>query len=172
MSEHRIWPRGGPLRPIADRFWEKVNRSGGKNACWNWMAANIGNGYGTFALTPYKRILAHRMAWQLTRREPIPRGMDLAHHCDNRACCNPAHLFIATRAENLADCRAKKRHAYGEKHGNARLSTDDIRYIRGFYANGLSQTLLAEAFGIDPSHVSNICANKVWREGELSSPPN
>lgn len=33
---------------IAARFWSKVDKSGGKNACWPWMAGSFPPGYGVF----------------------------------------------------------------------------------------------------------------------------
>ena len=36
-------------------------------------------------------------------RGPIPRGMILCHRCDESRCCNPDHLFLGTRGDNMAD---------------------------------------------------------------------
>lgn len=158
-----VWKRGGPARPVAIRFWEKVDRSGGAAACWIWMAADIGNGYGTFAETPYKRTLAHRMAWRLSGRAEIPAGMDLCHSCDIRNCVNPAHLFVGTRADNLRDCHDKMRHSYGERHYAAKLTSDAVMQIRKLRALGHPGAEIASAFGISASHVSDLCAGRRWK---------
>lgn len=158
-----VWPRGGTARPIAKRFWEKVDSSGGVNACWTWMAADIGNGYGIFAETPYLRTLAHRMAWRLTWGNTIPEGMDLCHRCDNRKCVNPAHLFIGTRADNLRDCREKDRHCRGVRHPDAKLTDESVRMIRKRRLLGESQSAIAKIFGVHQSIVSEICAGKRWK---------
>lgn len=163
METPKVWKRGGPGRPVAERFWEKVDKSGGDDACWNWMAADIGNGYGTFAETPYKRTLAHRMAWRLKHGELLPDGMDLCHKCDNRLCCNPAHLFVGTRADNLRDCREKKRHTYGEKSPHAKLTERNVHWMREWRSAGWPLRLLAAVLQIDPSTASEICAGKKWR---------
>jgi hypothetical protein len=93
------------------RFWSKVDKSGGPDACWNWMAksrSHSGNGYGNFNYNG-KAAHAHRVAWELTNG-PIPNGLFGCHKCDNPLCCNPAHLFLGTAKDNSADMHAKGRH--------------------------------------------------------------
>lgn len=43
---------------------------------------------------------AHRVIYEWAFG-PIPDGMDIDHLCRNRACCNPWHLEVVTRSENL-----------------------------------------------------------------------
>lgn len=85
-----------------DRFWNKVDRSGGPDSCWLWLGSLMSRGYGQFSVGPRggaKNWRTHRLAYELSVG-PIPDGMALDHLCRNRRCCNPRHLEPVTTAEN------------------------------------------------------------------------
>lgn len=91
------------------KFWSRVDKSGGDDACWPWTGHRTPTGYGTFNVQVGGRTgNAHRGAYILVRGQP-PTGLVICHRCDNPLCCNPAHLFPATQRENMLDMAAKGR---------------------------------------------------------------
>lgn len=89
------------------RFWEKVDRSGGPDACWPWMGGRNDDGYG-IAQFDGKFVGAHRLAYMISNGE-IPCGFLVCHRCDTPSCVNPSHLWLGTQKDNLADSFAKGR---------------------------------------------------------------
>lgn len=145
---------------VENRFWCKVNSSDDES-CWPWVAGvSKSTGYGQFQMNGAARP-AHRVAYELTSGE-IPDDLFVCHACDNKLCCNPAHLWLGTHAENMADMVAKGRQLCGEKNPNARLSRSDVCDIRDMPAYGFTQQQIADMFGVSQSHVSRIILREKW----------
>lgn len=151
-------------RTIA-RFWSKVNKTDG---CWLWTAALNAQGYGHFQIVGRGVVRANRFSWEITNG-PIPAGMYVCHRCDNPACVNPAHLFIGTQAENMADCAAKGRNGAprGEAHRSAKLTPAQVVEIRARYAaGGVSYAKLCREYGVCERNILDIVRRRIWKHVE------
>jgi len=149
--------------PDEERFWSKVDRSGGHDACWPWMASRRPGGYGQIAWKG-RPVVASRVAWELTHGE-MPDNCVL-HKCDSPSCCNPAHLFLGTRPENSADMFNKHRSAWGERSGHAKLTLAQVLEIRKISVRGRSEPgdkALAERFGCSARTIRDVVNRRSWR---------
>ena len=143
-----------------NRFWSKVDQSGGVDSCWNWTAS-LRNTYGQFSING-KPNYAHRLAYELTHGA-IPSTLDILHSCDNRKCCNPAHLFPGTNLDNMRDKVKKGRQAKGESSGTAKITAAQVQSIRARYATGgISQEKLGNEYGLHQTHIGRIVRGKNW----------
>lgn len=130
------------------------------SGCWLWLGAVSAKGYGK-ALACAQ---AHRLAYELANG-PIPAGLLVCHRCDVRSCVNPAHLFLGTNDENMADMVRKGRQACveGERNPNRKIDAATARHIRERAATGLSRRELAQAYGITPAMVGRIVRGQNWK---------
>jgi hypothetical protein len=151
---------------IQTRFWAKVDKSG---SCWKWTASTLSAGYGQFTIAR-RRVLAHRVSWEIQNQREVPEGMCICHSCDNPRCVHPEHLFLGSLSDNMKDCYRKGRsnireHQFkaGKEHPRygSKLSQPEISLMRLLYRDkNMTQRQLALVFG-----VSKTTAGKYLKRG-------
>lgn len=83
----------------------------------------------------------------------VPDDMDVCHRCDNRMCINPDHLFLGTRAANMADMSQKGPGAgYHRKH----LKEAVVQEIRRRLKVGTAPKIIAETINVKYAIVTAI----------------
>lgn len=98
---------------VIERFWSKVDQSGGPDSCWPWSAYTDSRGYGNFRADTIG-YLPHRWLLGMLRSEPLSwesgSRESACHRCDNPPCCNPDHLYVGTPHTNIVDSVDRGRH--------------------------------------------------------------
>lgn len=132
---------------------------GEPDECWVWRGyKQFGYGQSQYQGRIHQ---AHRLAFLLANGHwPTPCCL---HRCDNRACCNPAHLFEGTQLDNMADKVSKQRQARGESHYATHLTAADVRAIRSRRADGETLAALGRAFGVSKQAIRMIALGRTWR---------
>lgn len=154
-----------PLERFRSKFVE--NKSTG---CWEWKAGLLKDGYGGFAVFDQnsqriRSMGAHRFSWMIQYGD-IPTGFFVCHHCDNRLCVNPGHLFLGTPKDNNRDMMEKGRQYFplGEEASNAKLSTQQVIEIRNRHATEvITQRQLAIEYGIGFKGINKIIKRQRWK---------
>ncbi len=146
------------------RFWVKVEKQG-PDDCWNWTASTRA-GYG--ALKSKGKVLsAHCLSWVITHG-PIPAGEVIRHSCDNRKCCNPAHLLSGSPKDNVHDQikRGRFNHVRGEECYQAVLTEPLVRAIRILHQQtGDGYRVIAAKLGLqDYEHaIQDVINQRTWK---------
>jgi hypothetical protein len=157
-------PKGIQPRPLIERFWAKVEKTGG---CWNWTGYHDSrSGYGFISEGGYcsRPIRVHRLSYEIHFGK-FPKSLYVCHHCDNRRCVRPDHLFLGTHQSNMTDMKKKGRSAKtaNSTYQRAKYTVDDIKQMRKLYEQGWLQCAIAEKFGTRQSYVTQIVTRQRWK---------
>lgn len=143
------------------------------NGCRVWTGLHFATGYAQIGHQRKTRSV-HRLVWELAHG-PIPAGLCVCHHCDNRSCVRLAHLFLATPAGNMHDKVAKGRQARGPEHSaklrsvmprgeasaSARYTDAQLMKARAMRDAGYSGRAIARAIGMSQTHVRRVLSGAV-----------
>lgn len=141
--------------------------------CIEYMKFRNKDGYGIqsvkFPNGKWRAIGAHRVSYCRANNLPYDAidGLVIMHSCDNPACVNPEHLSVGTQTENVADMYAKGRSYDKSGAGNprAKVSPEDVRYIRANYIKGHKEfggAALGRRFGLAKTTVFHIINATSW----------
>ena len=117
-----------------------------------------------------KGLGAHVYAW-ICSNGLVPAGMCVCHHCDNRRCIEPSHLFLGTVGDNMRDMRAKGRgytvpthlKARGEARPEARLTEAWVRAARAMRNEaGLTWKAIGAELGVHKMTARDAVIGKTW----------
>lgn len=128
------------------------------SSCWIWNGGSS-RGYGKIRVDD-KILHAHVLSWMLFRGN-VPDGCEVMHHCDNRACVNPAHLDTGTHLENMQDKVRKGRAGAGIP--KRQMTIDDIRKAKDLKASGMTYTEIQQALGFDSTTLWRAISNRTQR---------
>jgi len=146
------------VKPLA--YFEARVEKDEATGCWNWKLAVDRDGYGALKDGDLN-VRAHRGAWEAVNG-PITKGLWACHACDNRRCCNPAHLFIGTNDDNVRDRDSKGRTLKGSDNGHSKMVEHDVSIIKMLLGLGVRNHRLATLFDVSPPTIGDIKHGRTW----------
>ncbi len=132
--------------------------------CLLWpFKAKMTSGYGSIKTSnPRKQVGVHRFVCELAKGPAPMTGMECAHSCGVKMCCNPKHLRWTTHVENEADKAIHGTKNTGSRNGAAKLTTADVLKIREQHCSGSSGRDLSRHYGVSPASISLIVNKHNW----------
>ena len=142
------------------------------NSCMEWQGARSPSGYGEIKIQG-KKYNTHRVVYRIVCGV-FDYSLWVLHKCDNPPCCNPDHLFLGTRSDNMKDCFKKGRltHIYNkrptqtaQKNHMAKLSKSRINFIRKHYKprdEKFGATALGKRFNVSKGRICDVVHNRTY----------
>jgi hypothetical protein len=147
---------------LVSRFWLGVTK-GEPTACWPWQRA-LRNGYG--ALKHNCQVLsAHVVAWVIANGQILENSI-ITHDCDNKTCCNPAHLKAGSVESNVQEMHERRvfRAPRGQEIYSSKLSVEQVADIWAMRAStGHGSRRISRALGLADHLVDGVLDGKNYR---------
>lgn len=145
-------------RPKTDQDFIAARIAISERGCWEWQSTKR-EGYGV--VSGRGRRQAHALSYE-AHVGPIPEGRQVNHLCHNRACVNPAHLYIGTQKQNVDDMlrAGRNRPVRGVASPACKITAADALAIRASTGNA---RLVGERYGVSASLVYAIRKGACWR---------
>lgn len=90
---------------------------------------------------------------------PRPAGLNVLHRDGDQLNCVPSNLYYGDQVDNLGDAKRHGTTPAGERNGQAKLTTEEVRIIRkspGLYED------IASRFDVTPSNIGMIKRRESW----------
>lgn len=155
-------PHGGrtsasPGEPLS---WIERNASHEGEGCLPYPYEVSRYGYGTLRHEGVRRP-ASRVMCIVAHGQPPRDGMDAAHSCGNRICCNPRHLRWASRGENNLDAVKAGTWMKGERARTAKLTKAEVRKARKMKGRATAKDV-GVRFGVTEAAIHHIWSGRHW----------
>jgi hypothetical protein len=133
-----------------------------KGSCWVWQLGTDKNGYALYRIDG-TTCRVSRAVYKLANNCELRESQHVLHTCDVPSCINPAHLYLGTHQDNMADMVAKNRahKPTGELNGRAKITREIALAIRADSAQ-LSNWQLVDKYKVHRGTVYNIVAGRTW----------
>ena len=142
--------------PLLVRYERHIRRDPG--GCWVWTKNVASSGYPQLRVGRPGNgpvLSVHRWAYEHFVG-PIPDGMLVLHHCDNKRCSRPDHLYCGTQADNMKDMDERGRRV---SRGGRPPKLDDEQVVKVLDDPRPAHEIAAE-FGVSEATVYRIKAMK------------
>ena len=143
-----------PSEYFIERFWSFVHAEG-EHWMWRGRVNKMGSGY--FRIHR-RNTTVQRISWWI-HHGYWPRRKFVMRSCDMPLCLNPEHLYLGWPVHLRGTV------LLGEDSPCAKLTNDDVRYIREVSLTAWSVHDLAEVFKVTPNYIYFIRSNKTRKEG-------
>lgn len=148
------------------KFWSKVDRSGGPDACWPWLAGMRNGLYGQIWINGKQNTATH-VSLALDGR-PLRKGFYALHHCDNEPCVNPRHLYEGTQQQNVSDAISRGHWQERERHWNCKIVDNGRLEVVRLVESGLTHQKVADKYGVSRQTISRIVSDNWYEKNRLS----